>query len=208
MLRQGGGHRRRLLQQQSVVRSRAVRHRHPVRIRLPAASLALSSCATCATARLPGMSKLPVSGVTSPRTNASSVDLPLPFSPVMPIFSPRYRLKVAFSNSTRVPRRIEISEKLSIAGQNPPQRYCGFQCWSGRCSESPRILLIVACDCRDQQGKAVLAWSLGPPATTFLFSRKRPESVTHASGMNCYPMVGQLKPPAEVVLQQRVNSTA
>jgi hypothetical protein len=41
--------------------------------------------------------------------------LPLPFSPVMPIFSPRYRLKVACSKSTRVPRRMEMSEKFSMA---------------------------------------------------------------------------------------------
>ena len=51
--------------------------------------------------------------------------MPLPFSPVMPTFSPRYRLNVAFSNSTRVPRRTEMSVKFSMAGQDnsiPPRR--------------------------------------------------------------------------------------
>ena len=42
-----------------------------------------SSCDTCAIASCAGMSKLPASGASSPRTSASRLDLPLPFSPVI-----------------------------------------------------------------------------------------------------------------------------
>src|SRR6202162_3379759 len=80
-----------------------------------ARSLAASSCDTCASCNCDGMSKLPDSGWISPRTSDSRLDLPLPFSPVMPIFSPRNRLKVAPLNSTRLPRRMLRSLKLSIS---------------------------------------------------------------------------------------------
>ena len=85
-------------------------------------SVASISCETCAMTRFEGISKLPPSACTVPRTSSSSVDLPLPFSPVMPIFSPRNRLKVAPANSTRGPRRTARSVKLSIAGA-PSETY-------------------------------------------------------------------------------------
>ena len=45
------------------------------------------------------------------------LDLPLPFSPVMPTFSPRNRLKVAPENSRRGPRRTAMSVKFSMIRQ-------------------------------------------------------------------------------------------
>ena len=92
----------------------AAPHPRPARTRSRPDRVANSSWDTCATARPGGMSKLPESGCSWPRTRLSRLDLPLPFSPVMPTFSPRNRPKVASANSTRGPRRRVTSVKLSM----------------------------------------------------------------------------------------------
>src|SRR6185312_5918552 len=79
-------------------------------------SEASSSCETCAISRLDGMSNVPASVCSSPCTRASRLDLPLPFSPVMPTFSPRNRPNVAPEKSNRGPRRMATSLKFSIGG--------------------------------------------------------------------------------------------
>src|SRR5579872_2242255 len=81
---------------------------------MAAVSVASSSWETCAIARFAGISNVPASGCSSPRMSARRLDLPLPFSPVMPIFSPRNNPKVAFENSIRGPRRIVTAVKLSM----------------------------------------------------------------------------------------------
>jgi len=68
-----------------------------------------------AIARPGGISIAPASGCRSPRTRASRLDLPLPFAPVMPTFSPRKSVNVAPPMSSRVPRRRDTSSNRSIS---------------------------------------------------------------------------------------------
>ena len=62
-----------------------------------------------------GISIAPASGCRSPRTRASRLDLPLPFAPVMPTFSPRKSVNVAPAMSSRVPRRRDRSSNRSMS---------------------------------------------------------------------------------------------
>src|ERR1700694_6028684 len=72
-----------------------------------------SSWATHAMARSGGAQYSPASGVSSPRMSASSVDLPQPLRPMMPIFSARKIATVASSSSTCWPRRTRALDRVS-----------------------------------------------------------------------------------------------
>ena len=97
VVRGGGGGDRAL-------RSRATRRRRRACRRARCLSAAGVSCATWAICQFGGIEKSPPSACSSPRSTANSVDLPAPFAPTRPAFSPGLRVNVVLSKSGLVPR--------------------------------------------------------------------------------------------------------